>query len=391
MPQVANPNPFIPIDFARKHLLPSSGPERELEFAQSLVNALLATSAEVHVSYYRMDNDRELSLSPLVSERIQQWLPLPDFVPLAKRIVPHSREAFRDDSGLPLTDNRLRGGSAFLQAQSLCPMQGYLGYRLKIMEQQSAELGIEPMDRGQFVHRVMQRVWSTLKDQQALRGKSDEELFTLVEQEIEHCLEQHFHGSGLLKTLEKEKYLNLILDLLNLEKKRQPFTVVACEKEVEIQLNGLTLLARMDRVDQLDNSDLAVIDYKTGKVNIQKWFGDRIAEPQLPLYLLSDKEHIAALCFAQIHHEGVLFAGVSAEEELFPKVKTIEAINNDIEDWPSFISHLEQCLIEIAHQIKQGYAAVDPATNLRACDFCPYDSICRIGELEPELIKENDE
>lgn len=390
MPEVASPNPFIPIALARELRLPGSGPERELEFAQTLIKALLSTSDEIHISYYELDNDRELSVSPLVADLVKDWLSPPSFSPLVERISKLEKEEFSNDYGLPYQHTELKGGSSFLQAQSLCPMQGYLGYRLGLVEQESAEPGIDPRERGLFVHQVMQALWLKLVDQQTLIGTPEHELVQLVEQEVDSCLSRHFNHSGVLKSLEKEKYSKLILDLLQLEKKRHPFRVIACERETEINLNKLVIKGRLDRVDEVDDAGFAVIDYKTGKVNVKKWFGERIAEPQLPLYLLSDKEHIAALCFAQIHHEDVRFSGVSDRDELFPKVQSIEAYKNEIDDWPSFVDHMEQSLIQITEQIKSGYAAVDPATELRACDYCPYDSICRIEELEPGLEEEAD-
>ncbi len=390
MPEVASPNPFIPIAMARHHHLPGSGPERELEFAESLVQALLASSEQVTISYYRLDNDRELSVSPLVVDAVSEWLPPPPFSPLVERIPRLEKDTFADDYGFSYPHEDLVGGSSFLQAQSLCPMQGYLGYRMRLLEQESAQPGIDPRDRGLFVHHVLQAIWLKLVDQQKLLGMSDDELIQLIDQEMDTVLTRHFNDSGLLKSLEKEKYSQLIFDLLIIEKKRHPFRVIGCEQETEIRLNDLNIKGRLDRIDDVEGIGHAIIDYKTGKVNVQKWFGDRIAEPQLPLYLLSDKEHIAALCFAQIHHEEVRFAGVSEKDDLFPKVTSIESSKSDIDDWPSFVSHMEQNLIEVTEQIKQGFAAVDPATELGACDYCPYDSICRVGELEPDLNQEDD-
>ena len=70
LPEAANPNPFIPLSLARQHKLPGSGPERELEYANTLIDGLLAVSENIAVSYHKMDQDRELSPSPLILQRL---------------------------------------------------------------------------------------------------------------------------------------------------------------------------------------------------------------------------------------------------------------------------------------------------------------------------------
>ncbi len=384
LPESPNPNPFIPLSLARQHGMPGSGPERELDYARSLIDHLLKTSERITTSFYALDNERELSPTPLLNSLVEQWQPVE---PVASRLLnlPEiATEQFNDDIGLPITEVVLSGGSQFLQAQALCPMQGYLGYRLKLIEQEETILGIDPRDRGIFVHQVMQQIWEELGNQANLLGYSDEELNALIDRTLEQSTDKGMNADSLLAQLEKEKFAQLIFQLLQLEKKRAPFSVAGCELSQQITIDGLEIQCRLDRVDELDDGRRIIIDYKTGQVDINKWFGERLGEPQMPLYLLSDKTNVAALAFAQLHHKGVKFAGVSEEDKLLPAIKSIEQSNADIDNWQDFIYQVETGLKTVTDEIKSGYAAVDPDTTLKACDYCPFDGVCRITEITQE-------
>src|SRR5690606_11198928 len=91
------------------------------------------------------------------------------------------------------------------------------------------------------------------------------------------------------------------------------------------------LQLRIDRVDQLNNGELLLIDYKTGSPKAKSWLGERPDEPQLPLYAVSSQEPVAAIAFAQInakarqwigtgnlsmYHEGIQTPPVPWQEQL---------------------------------------------------------------------------
>lgn len=405
LPEAANPNPFIPLSLARQHQLPGSGPERELEYANTLIDGLLATSDNVAVSYHKMDQDRELSPSPLIlqrlsahgflpadiyneslSESIEQtelsWQSSTTIESSLRQLVPPEQEYFVDDYGQPYQETQLKSGNQFLTAQALCPMQGYLAHRVGLMEQEVAVNGMDPRTRGVYVHKVMQVIWQRLVKQSTLLGSTDDELKALINRAIIECADDRFSKDDLIAQLEKEKFSLLIFDLLQLEKKRQSFTVTACELEKNIVVNGLSIQSRIDRIDHVDDYGDVIIDYKTGQVNANKWYGDRIAEPQLPLYLMADHQHVSAICFAQLHHKKVSFSGVAKENGILPGVPSIEKAKTEISDWQSFIYYIESELETLTDEIKQGYAAVKPNEKQHACDYCPFDSVCRVAELD---------
>ena len=110
--------------------------------------------------------------------------------------------------------------------------------------------------------------------------------------------------------MEARRLLRLAQDALDLELERSAFEVVDFEREVLHEIGGQTIRLYIDRVDRLSDGGLAIIDYKTGKVDPARWFGDRPEDPQLPLYAVSAGEIPFAVVFAVIRGDECLFRGV---------------------------------------------------------------------------------
>jgi ATP-dependent helicase/nuclease subunit B len=64
-----------------------------------------------------------------------------------------------------------------------------------------------------------------------------------------------------------------------------PFRVQAVEQRAAFAVGPLTFDVRIDRVDELADGTLVIIDYKTGeRATSADWFGARLRDAQVPLY-----------------------------------------------------------------------------------------------------------
>ena len=75
----------------------------------------------------------------------------------------------------------------------------------------------------------------------------------------------------------------------------------------------------IDRLDQLDDGRLVVIDYKSGRSDrTGSWGAERILEPQLPIYaaLAFPDRAVAAVALARVTREEPAFFGVAADDPL---------------------------------------------------------------------------
>ena len=63
---------------------------------------------------------------------------------------------------------------------------------------------------------------------------------------------------------------------------------------------------------------IEVLDYKTGRVDPKKWFGERPEDPQLPLYAVSAEEIPYGVVFAVIRNDECVFRGWCRARAYFP-------------------------------------------------------------------------
>ena len=69
-------------------------------------------------------------------------------------------------------------------------------------------------------------------------------------------------------------------------------------------------------MDELPDGRHVIIDYKTGKVSGDAWSGERLDEPQVPLYCISTEAPVAGAVFAQIRTGDLQLKGISEQASL---------------------------------------------------------------------------
>jgi RecB family exonuclease len=151
---------------------------------------------------------------------------------------------------------------------------------------------------------------------------------------------------------------------------------VKLEEKKPIEIGGLHLEIRADRIDELPNGRQVILDYKTGEVKSRSWTGPRLDEPQLPLYCITSDSPIAGAVFARIRADGMEFAGVSDIE--LPAFKSYAEkhgppLREQIGEW-------RRSLTSLAAQFREGDARVDPKNGDKTCQYCKIVPLCRIRE-----------
>ncbi|MGH8716016.1 MAG: PD-(D/E)XK nuclease family protein, partial [Burkholderiales bacterium] len=200
--------------------------------------------------------------------------------------------------------------------------------------------------------------------------------------------------------LEQERVAMLLMRLLELEKNRAPFELLAREKPQHVTVAGIEVSTRPDRMDRLADGSRVILDYKTGrKAGVGDWLGERPDEPQLPLYAVSaGRDDIAAVAFVQLHAQDVMFKGLSRDEGLLPGVQTLAGNRIAAQNWASWQEMLEgwRAMLEnLAREYLDGRADVSPKDYPTTCRDCDLGPLCRVKEIKdrgPVFAKEeNDE
>jgi probable DNA repair protein len=371
-PPAPAPNPMLPTLLQREQAMPHSSHLRELAFATSLTDNYRHCANEVIFSSSKNKPEFQETLlpSPLIKS-----IPLSDcqhdqnetsVIAYANTLSRHKNlQLVECKEGPPPGSDLLPGGTGLLKAQSENPFNAFAQYRLKAVQPPEPVNGFSAIDKGHILHNSMSSIWRQLVNQQQLLATPAPDLIDLIKQSVQEQVYQIYkkkplHLNRTLCEIEIDRQIELIRLWLEQEKQRPPFTVIATEESRTISLDGVNFKVRIDRVDQLEDGSLLILDYKTGKTDILSWMGERPREPQLPLYAISYDQHVCGIAFIQISIHDQIIKGYSSIADLFKPTKSRNRLpaswEEALEEWQTTISALIK-------QIKTGDCRIDFRDN----------------------------
>ncbi len=391
-PPSGNPSPFLSIAAQKACGIPEASAASRLALAEDEYRLWCASAAIVTVSCAAQRDGKDLvpALLPgdnaMKVDSVDEPLGAVDDMNLVD-IIRHSAQVVRIEDffgpALP-RGSKARGGASLFQDQAKCPFRAFARHRLAIRPLEEAGLGLDPRQHGNLLHKAMEIFWTDVRSQERLLAMDEVECDVAITKAIDESIAAE-QINGPMAELEKPRLKRLILEWLTLtESKREPFTVLETELEMEIEHGGVTMNVTLDRIDEINGSRV-VIDYKTGAGNTAlPWGNDRIENPQLPLYVLTD-ESIRGASFAQVVRHNYGFKGIAEDDSKLPKV-SVSVKGSDISDWPAWRKHWQTSLDIVAREVRDGLAVVQPMKN--ACDYCDLKPLCRIDVASEALADE---
>ena len=401
-PSSAKPNPFIPGKLQQTADLPNSSPQRELIVARRITRRLLATAPDCVFSYPGQIDGEDVLASPLLANDDIEVIEQPpawqdrDWPAL----IADSDKPQIDELKSPgaLMHGTARGGSSILKHQALCPFRAFASNRLGADGMETPADGISPMLHGSLVHSVLEYFWKETKTQAALLALDDDApdenaLAERVRKHVTHVTSQErgLQQRPAFREVEAARVFRHVMAFLKLDMQRDAFEVTGFEKEILPEIEGQPIRLIIDRVDSLPGGEEIIIDYKTGKVEPKKWFGERPEDPQLPLYAIAAEETPAAVVFGIIRDDECSFKGVVTQQGLLPDLppketkRTQELVDAGL-NMPETIENWRATLHHLMADFLSGNAAIDPKGGTRICEnsYCELQSLCRIDELEKQ-------
>ena len=326
---MSQPDPLLPLWLQRKAGMPHSSLDVDWARNLAITRRIAASATECVFSYSLRDEAGELRPSSLLTETLDTALSEASSVDLRTALrVPLAlprrslTDEVEDSSQIPWPREISAGGAQILKRQSACAFQSFATRRLGIEELDDADRGLNALDRGNILHAVLQAFWS--KENPAglpMRSRSDlfnakaaGKLAEILDHHITAVFKERFAGASgewweAYLQVEQSRLHSVLLQWLDYELGRPDFIVEGREKEQTVNIDGLELHLRVDRIDQVERGRL-ILDYKTGKVTTAMWEGERPEEPQLPLYgAYGQVEDLRGVLFAQIRAEEMHFVG----------------------------------------------------------------------------------
>jgi len=387
--------PFLPATIQKSLGMADIDESALTEEASTLLQVWFAGSRKVIASFHRTEQGLPQQVSALLSGEVIEsntsWFPP------VRWAAPLQLEPAPEDGPLVLETPETVGGTSLIRDQAACPFRAFARHRLNLSSLRPTLIGISASERGAFLHEALFRLWRQIGSSDELSTLSPLAEMDLIETAVSGAMQAtegacEARGYSLQERvgsvcwqLEQQLCVDLLGRWLRHERERSvPFRVVEMERNQTLQVEGLSLTLRPDRIDEFEDGRRAVIDYKTRAPSRARWLGERPQEPQLPLYSLLDSA-IQGIAYAELSaSDPVQFVTLGEDlglrkgdgKSLAQQTRKIAAT------WPELVAQWESSLQQLATEFLEGHAAVSPQPG--ACDYCELASLCRITELSAD-------
>jgi superfamily I DNA/RNA helicase/RecB family exonuclease len=220
------------------------------------------------------------------------------------------------------------------------------------------------MQYGAAVHRVLKTYFDALR---AGRPKTEEELIQLFRDDLASAGIREKYQHELYEKQGVAQLHGFLSSAQSASAQDMVHTVLHTEESFEIHIGPITVVGRIDRIDQRSDGTVAVVDYKTGKAKDQE---DADESLQLSLYAIAAKEKWGYKVGSLIFHnlaENVPVITTRAESDLLAARARVE---------------------NAAKKIAEGIFKASPGIH---CNFCAYRTLCpekekRIPQRAPSIV-----
>lgn len=395
LPGPVNPDPLLPLDVQRTAGIPEASAEGVMRQSTTRLQRWIRSAPEIVLSWPEQEGEAVLQPSPLLAawprKRVDE-LPIVATRPFRRTLFeqrPLLAEV-RDNFAPALQSGAARGGAMTLELQSRCPFRAQAQLRLRAEDMPRVSMGVEPVDRGIVLHRVLAELWGTLRSQEALLALDEQTLLERVraisERQALHALRPTARYRARLAAIEIENVVRQIMRLLAQDKQRPAFAVRFAETAEPYAIGGLAITLQPDRIDEIAGGGHLLIDYKLGDSHqprqwLDVWPG-RPRRPQLPLYGLAHEQTLRALAFVVLAAGAVEYRGWSDGAPIgagvLPYPAGIRLKPGDPTNWDALLLRWRFTLTQLAEQFVAGVATVDPLPQ--ECTHCHLSTLCRIHE-----------
>ena len=280
-----------------------------------------------------------------------------------------------------------------------CPLQFYYCYVEGLREPDDTEEGvIDNRVFGNIFHNAAQILYERLMQKSPRITANDLDDLLKTKVDIERAVDAAFQQERLGDTLgglgiiNREVIIHYLRQLVEVDRQLAPFTILKLEKDVlqsiHVQSLGIniTIGGRVDRMDCINNGDneqIRVIDYKTSASRLRslKTIDDIFDSSQLRNH--SDY-YLQTFLYARIVRReqqipvapALLFIQHASGEDYNPILKLGNDYINDVATTDG--DHFVQLLMQKVNEIFDASQPFSPTTDTDRCRLCPYAQLCGI-------------
>jgi len=389
-PPAPQPNAFLPIAWQRDRNVPRSSASRELAYARAVTGMLVQGASRVVLSYPASADGEPCAPSALIPAQAPALDEDLDNRDSAEAIADVGlRESLADQRAPALAAGPLRGGVGVIAAQSDCPFRATARHRMRVEPWPEAAEGLNARERGQLVHAAMAAFWRNVGSHATLQACDAAATQQRIDAAVESARATLTPARWrllppALAMAETARIAGIVAHWIETcERPRPAFAVANVEWSLPLDIAGLTLTLKLDRVDALEGGGHAIIDYKTGQVDRPSaWFAERPRAPQLGVYAqalrgVSPPIEVRAAAYARLKVGEIAAIGLAADAELWPDLMDVAALREP-NTWEGVAHRWQQQITNLAVELREGVATVTPRDNGAPCRTCGLQPLCRI-------------
>jgi probable DNA repair protein len=372
-PPQGHPSPLLSRDLQSQHKMPDSSPQDTADYARRVLDRLRGSATTCHLSYASTVADREQLPTPLLADLPESAAPS-DPGWHAGHLL--NRVSLRElpDPAPPLRDDeKISGGAATINRQMSEPFAAFAFGRLGVRWLQAFTAGIAPNIRGSLVHDALFELYEHKPTQKDISAWGADELRERIAAAVEQAFERHErYADSVLRQLfrlERQRTMSLLEGVVAVDRERAPFSVATVERSIEGMLGPLRISLRGDRIDELENAEIVILDYKTGVARKFLTSGEP-RDMQLVVYACITDRQVAGLGLFNVDSKLIGIDGAG------PALA-------DVENWQAALDRWKAQVHVAASDIAAGDVRLNLAQAGR--DARPLNLLSRFPELKREL------
>lgn len=314
-PPPGNPSPLVSRRLQRKRGMPDADPADTVAYARSLLRRLGRSAREVVCSYALSADDAEQAPSDLLQELVpREQAAQADPGWHAARLSTLSRTSIVGDN-VPkiVAGERVAGGAGTIQRQLSNPLAAFIVGRLGVRQLQSQAVGLPASLRGNIIHDALYRLYIDTPTHHDISSWTEQDFLERVAGAVDFAFERHERNTDdvlieLLK-LERLRIGELLMQFVDVDRKRGEFTIAAVEQELLFAEADVRTKFRIDRIDRLPDGTLVILDYKTGGKRTFLNSDGSPKEIQLIAYALALDAQVSAVALVNIDSREISISG----------------------------------------------------------------------------------
>jgi ATP-dependent helicase/nuclease subunit B len=304
-PPPGRPMALVSRRLQRHYGMPDADPDDTAAYAKRVIDRLLGSAGSCICSYPYRSGDAIETLTALLGD-VSESSAAEDPGWHARQLCDSAAPGTLHSDPVPpvSADEALAAGAAIVQWQMTEPFSAFALGRLGISSLRPIAPGLSPILRGNLIHAAAFQLYADRPSQAEIRAWLDEDIDRRINAAVNRAFPRYErHADGVLKelfTLERKRVGRLLRELVDVDLLRDRFSIKDVELATEIDMGGVRLRLRIDRIDRFDDGAVAILDYKTGG---RRKFLDGSGEPadaQLLVYAIAVEEPVASLGFYNI-------------------------------------------------------------------------------------------